>query len=80
MNKEYLNQKFLKKDKDGNYYDLKWSVIKNSEHFNSIYDDQSLVPKKYIDDVKADKTYVDFNFTTQNKHNTDIINLHTNTT
>ena len=27
VNKEYLNSKFLKKDKDGNYFDLKQKPI-----------------------------------------------------
>ena len=31
VNKEYLNEKFLKVDKDGNYFDLKQKTIKNCE-------------------------------------------------
>ena len=55
VNKEYLNQKFLKKDKDGNYFDLKGQIIKNSEPFSSSYDNQSLVPKIYIDNELVKK-------------------------
>ena len=33
VNKEYLNDNFLKKSKDNNHYDLRQMVIKNSEQF-----------------------------------------------
>ena len=33
VNKEYLNAKFLKKDKDDNYFDLRQNVIKNTEPY-----------------------------------------------
>ena len=33
VNKEYLNEKFLKVDKDGNYFDLKQKTIKNCEPY-----------------------------------------------
>jgi len=50
VNKEYLNDKFLKKDKDGNDFDLKGAVIKNSEpYYDGLHDDNDLVPKKYVD-------------------------------
>jgi len=50
VNKEYLNDKFLKKDENGNYFDLKGSVIKNSEpYYDGLHDDNDLVPKKYVD-------------------------------
>jgi len=70
VNKEYLNDNFLKKDKDGNYFDLKGAVIKNSEpYYDGLHDDNDLVPKKYVDtenskqDIaiadKTSKAYVD---------------------
>jgi len=70
VNKEYLNDKFLKKDETGNYFDLKGAVIKNSEpYYDGLHDDNDLVPKKYVDtenskqDIatadKTSKAYVD---------------------
>ena len=52
VNKEYLNEKFLKKvDKDGReYYDLKQIVIKNSTpHDDGSYDNDTLVSKAFVD-------------------------------
>ena len=52
VNKEYLNEKFLKKvDKNGGeYYDLKQSVIKNSApHDDGSYDNNTLVSKAFVD-------------------------------
>jgi len=38
VNKEYLNDKFLKKDKDGNYFDARQMVIKNTEsYYDGLY-------------------------------------------
>ena len=51
VNKEYLNEKFLKKvDKDGReYYDLKQIVIKNSgPHDDGSYDNDTLVSKVFV--------------------------------
>ena len=51
VNKEYLNEKFLKKvDKDGReYYDLKQLVIKNSApHDDGSYDNNTLVSKAFV--------------------------------
>ena len=51
VNKEYLNEKFLKKvDKDGReYYDLKQIVIKNSApHDDGSYDNDTLVSKAFV--------------------------------
>jgi len=70
VNKEYLSDKFLKKDKDDNYFDLKGRVIKNTEpYYDGLYDDNTLASKAYVDAenskqdiVTADKTnkaYVD---------------------
>ena len=52
VNKEFLNEKFLKKvDKDGReYYDLKQIVIKNSApHDDGSYDNNTLVSKAFVD-------------------------------
>ena len=52
VNKEYLNENFLKKvDKDGReYYDLKQIVIKNSApHDDGSYDNDTLVSKAFVD-------------------------------
>ena len=52
VNKEYLNENFLKKvDKDGiEYYDLKQIVIKNSApHDDGSYDNDTLVSKAFVD-------------------------------
>ena len=51
VNKEYLNENFLKKvDKDGiEYYDLKQIVIKNSApHDDGSYDNNTLVSKAFV--------------------------------
>jgi len=38
VNKEYLNDKFLKKDKDGNYFDARQMAIKNTEsYYDGLY-------------------------------------------
>ena len=52
VNKEYLNENFLKKvDKDGReYYDLKQIVIKNSAPYDDgSYDNDTLVSKAFMD-------------------------------
>ena len=52
VNKEYLNENFLKKvDKDGiEYYDLKQIVIKNSApHDDGSYDNDTLISKAFMD-------------------------------
>ena len=50
VNKEYLNEKFLKVDKDSNYFDLKQKIIKNCEpYYDGLFDDNSLVSKAFVD-------------------------------
>lgn len=50
VNKEYLNDKFLKKDKDGDYFDLKQQVIKNAEQYcDGLFGSNDLVSKAYVD-------------------------------
>ena len=50
VNKEYLNEKFLKVDKDGNHFDLKQNIIKNCEPYHDgLFDNNSLVSKAFVD-------------------------------
>ena len=50
VNKEYLNETFLKVDKDGNYFDLKQNTIKNCEpYYDGLFDNNSLVSKAFVD-------------------------------
>ena len=52
-----MNDKFLKKDKDGNHFDLRGDIIKNSEpYYDGLYEDNDLVSKTYVDlqDSKQD--------------------------
>ena len=55
VNKEYLNENFLKKvDKDGReYYDLKGNIIKNCEpYYDGLFsNDTDIVSKAYVDKV-----------------------------
>lgn len=63
VDKEYLNSKFLKKDKDGSYFDLKQKVIKNTEpYYDGLFQDNDLVSKKYVDqeNTKQDTTITDW--------------------
>ena len=62
VNKEYLNEKFLKVDKDGNYFDLKQNTIKNCEpYYDGLFDDNSLNSKAFVDAEisKLPKSYTD---------------------
>ena len=52
VNKEYLNEKFIKKvDKGGReYYDLKNNIVSNCEaYYDGLFTDNDLVSKKYVD-------------------------------
>ena len=50
VNKEYLNTKFLKKDKNDNNFDLKQNIITNCEpYYDGLFDDNSLVSKAFVD-------------------------------
>ena len=50
VNKEYLNEKFLKVDKDGNCFYLNQNTIKNCEPYHDgRFDDNSLVSKAFVD-------------------------------
>ena len=50
VNKQYLNTKFLKVDRDGNFFDLKQKSVKNCEPYRpGLFGDNDLVTKKYVD-------------------------------
>ena len=50
VNKEYLNEKFLKKDKNGNFFDLNQNTIKNCEpYYDGLFSDNDLVSRAYVD-------------------------------
>ena len=50
VNKEYLNEKFLKKDKDGNDFDLKQKTVKNCEpYYDGLFGTNDLVSKAFVD-------------------------------
>ena len=50
VNKEYLNEKFLKKDKDNNNFDLKQKTINNCEpYYDGLFSENSLVSKAFVD-------------------------------
>ena len=50
VNKEYLNEKFLKVDKDGNDFNLKQKTIKNGEpYYDGLFSDNYLVSKAFVD-------------------------------
>ena len=60
VNKQYLFNHFLKRDKNGIYYDLRGLSIQNSEVYNpSTWNDKTITNKEYVDlkdNLKADKT------------------------
>ena len=46
VNKEYLNEKFLKKDKDDNNFDLRGNIVRNCEpYYDGLFNDNDLVSK-----------------------------------
>jgi hypothetical protein len=50
VNKEYVNEKFLKKAVGGNHFDLKGFNIKNGEpYYDGLYGDDDLVSKRFVD-------------------------------
>ena len=50
VNKEYLNEKFLKVDKDGNNFNLKQKTIKNCEPYHDgLFSGNDLVSKAFVD-------------------------------
>ena len=61
VNKEYLNEKFLKVDKNGNYFDLKQNTIKNCEpYYDGLFGDNSLVSKAFVDAEIANNQKMSF--------------------
>ena len=49
VNKEYLNEKFLKKDRNDNYFDLRQKIIRNCEsYYEGLFSDNDLVSKAFV--------------------------------
>ena len=49
VNKEYLNEKFLKKDKDDNNFDLRSNIVRNCEpYYDGLFTDNDLVSKAFV--------------------------------
>ena len=49
VNKEYLNEKFLKKDKDDNNFDLRGNIVRNREpYYDGLFTDNDLVSKAFV--------------------------------
>ena len=49
VNKEYLNEKFLKKDKDDNNFDLRGNIVRNCEqYYDGLFTDNDLVSKAFV--------------------------------
>ena len=49
VNKEYLNEKFLKKDKDDNNFDLRGNIVRNCEPcYDGLFTDNDLVSKAFV--------------------------------
>ena len=50
VNKKYINEKFLKVDKDGNDFDLKQKTIKNCKpYYDGLFGKNDLVSKAFVD-------------------------------
>ena len=49
VNKEYLNAKFLKEDKDENYFDLRQKLIRNRKPYcDGLFGNNDLVSNKFV--------------------------------
>ena len=49
VNKEYLNEKFLKRDKNNNYFDLRQKIVRNCEpYYEGLFSDNDLVSKAFV--------------------------------
>ena len=79
VNKEYLKNNFLKRDKTGVYFDLRGYSIQNSEVYDpSSWSDTTITNKQYVDlkdnEIKATtKAYTDSTFHLSNTLNKDYI-------
>ena len=50
VNKEYLNEQFLKRDKNDNYFDLRQKIVRNCEpYYQGLFSDNDLVSKAFVD-------------------------------
>ena len=49
VNKKYLNEKFLQKDKDDNNFDLRGNIVRNCEpYYDGLFTDNDLVSKAFV--------------------------------
>ena len=76
VNKEYLNENFIKKvDKDGReYYDLKGNIIRNCEpYYDGLFTDNDLVSKTFVQTENAKQDIAINNISTISSYNTNLI-------
>ena len=74
VNKEYLNEKFLKKDKDDNNFDLRGNIVRNCEpYYDGLFTDNDLVSKKYVQVENAKQDNAIKNISTTSAYNTNLI-------
>ena len=74
VNKEYLNEKFLKKDKDENNFDLRGNIIRNCEpYYGGLFTDNDIVSKKFVDNENAKQDIAINNISTISSYNTNLI-------
>ena len=49
VSKKYLNEKFLKRDKNDNYFDLRQKIVRNCEpYYEGLFSDNDLVSKAFV--------------------------------
>ena len=49
VNKEHLNEKLLKRDKNDNYFDLRQKIVRNCEpYYEGLFSDNDLVSKAFV--------------------------------
>ena len=74
VNKEYLNEKFLKKDKDDNNFDLRGNIVRNCEpYYDGLFTDNDLVCKKYVQVENAKQDTTINNISSISTYNTNLI-------
>ena len=74
VNKEYLNEKFLKKDKDENNFDLRGNIVRNCEpYYDGLFTDNDLVSKKFVQTENAKQDITINNNSTISAYNTNLI-------
>ena len=74
VNKEYLNEKFLKKDKDDNNFDLRGNIVINCEpYYDGLFTDNDLVSKKYVQVENAKQDIAINNISSISSYNRNLI-------